>query len=226
MANIPVERTRTGIPWWAWLLGLLALVALIWFVAELFDNEPDELAGRDDNIGVIDDFEIEPGADEVDGDVVAITSEDQLYADDDGLFETDQAMADGAGGRDDPSDPVDGGQMGGVTVTRLEPGTPVTLANARVMSVVGDSAFWIGRDDTRRFLVALAGLGESETGAGGSDGVFNVDEGDAISINGALARYADGGPGLSELTNDDTERLRQRDVYIRVNSRDDITVSG
>ncbi len=212
MAHIPAERTSTGPPWWVWLLGALALVAIIWFVAELFDNEPDadELAGRDDTVGMIDDVEIEPGAGEVDGDIAIITSEDWLYAD----------------GADDPAAPVDGGRMDGVTVTRLEPGTAVDLANARVMSVVGDSAFWIGRDDARRFLVVLAGLGESETGAGGSDGVFDIDEGDAVSITGALARYADGGPGLSELTNDDTERLRQRDVYIRVSSRDDITVSG
>lgn len=233
MANIPVEQ-RTGPPWWLWLLGLLLLAGGIWLVAELFDNEPDadELAGEDDNIGLIDDFEIEPGADEVDGDVV--TSEDQLYADDDGLFETDAEMADGPGGRDDPDDPmavadgdaVDGGRLGGVTVTRLEPGTAVDIDRARVLRVIGDSAFWIGRDDTRRYLVVLAGLGESETGAGGSDGVFNVDEGDMVSIDGAIARYVDGERGLSELTNDDTEALRQRNAYIRVNSRDDITVGG
>lgn len=230
MANIPVERTGGGTPWWLWLLGLLLLVGLVWLVAELFDNEPDadELAGRDDNVGMIDDVEIEPGADEVDSDVVAITTEDQLYADDDGLLETDAAAGDGAGGQDDAAAGVAGSASasGAAVVTRLQPDTPVTLQNVRVLNVVGDSAFWIGSDDTRRFLVVLAGLGESETGAGGSDGVFNIDEGDTVSINGAIARYAEGERGLSGLTDDDTEALRQRDAYIRVNSASDITVSG
>ena len=227
MANIPAERTGVGTPWWVWLLGLLVLAGGIWLVAELFDNDPDadEIAGTDDNVGVIDDFEIEPGADEVDGDVV--TTEDQLYADDDGLFETDAEMGDGAGGRDDPGDPIaEAGRMEGVTVTRLEPGTAVDLNNVPVLNVIGDSAFWIGRDDMRRYLVVLAGLGESETGAGGSDGVFNVDEGDTVSIDGAIARYLDGERGLSELTDVDTEALRQQNAYIRVNSASDITVGG
>lgn len=44
MANIPVERTDRagGTPWWAWLLGLLVLIGLIWLVASLLsDDRPD-----------------------------------------------------------------------------------------------------------------------------------------------------------------------------------------
>ena len=238
MANIPVERTSSGTPWWAWLLGLLLLGVVIWFVAELFDNEPDadELAGTDDNVGVIDDFEIEPGADEVDEDVTDYVGvANAAYADDDGLFETDAELFDGAGGVDDISDVTsadlvaegDVARLGGVTVTRYRPGTRVDIDDARVLSVVGDSTFWIGTGMDRRTLVVLTNLGESETGAGGSDGVFNIDEGDTVSINGAFARYDDdGAPGLSELTDADTEALRQRNTYIRVDSRSDITVNG
>lgn len=240
MANIPVEKTGSGTPWWAWLLGLVLLAGLVWLVAELFDNEPDadEIAGQDDNVGLIDDFEIEPGADEVDSDVdeyVGVSN--AAYADDDGLFETDAALADGAGGADDAgelatvtsADMVRDGEramLDGVTVTRYQPGTRVDLDDARVLNVVGDSTFWIGTGMDRRTLVVLTGLGESELGAGGSDGVFNVDEGDTVSINGAFARYRDGDSGLSELTDADTEALRQRNTYIRVNSRDDVTVNG
>lgn len=238
MANIPAERTSTGTPWWAWLLGLVLLGVAVWFVAELFDNEPDadEIAGLDDNVGVIDDFEIEPGADEVDGDVDEyVTVANAAYADDDGLFETDAELYDGAGGVDDPSDVTaadmvregDVAMLDGVAVTRYQPGTRVDIDDARVLNVVGDSTFWIGTGMDRRTLVVLADLGESEAGAGGSDGVFNVDEGDTVSIDGAFARYDDdGAPGLSELTDADTEALRQRNTYIRVNTRSDITVNG
>ena len=240
MANIPVEKTHSGTPWWLWLLGLLLLGGLVWLVAELFDNEPDadEIAGTDDNIGVIDDFEIEPGADEVDGDVDEyVTVSNAAYADDDGLFETDAELADGAGGADDAgelaevtsADMVREGEramMDGVTVTRYRPGTRVDLSDARVLEVVGDSTFWIGPGNDRRTLVVLSSLGESETGAGGTDGVFDVDEGDTVSIDGAFARYQDSDEGLSELTDADTEALRQRNTYIRVNSRDDVTVNG
>jgi len=47
MANIPVERTRGtgGVPWWAWLLGLIVLIGLIWLIASLVTNDdPDRTA--------------------------------------------------------------------------------------------------------------------------------------------------------------------------------------
>ena len=193
MANIPVERTSTGTPWWLWLLGLLLLALLAWFLISALSDD-------DDDVAVVDDTEV---VDVAPAPVVAepVTTEDQLYA-------------------------VDGGEMEGVTVTRLEPGTPVTLRDIQVLRVNGDSTFWIGRDDGRRYLVVLSNLGEDETGAGGSDGVFDVDDGDTVSITGAIARYVDGERGLSELTDADTEALRERQAYIRVNSRDDITVGG
>lgn len=54
MANIPVER-KGGTPWWTWLLALLAIIGLIWLIAELFDDEPDadDLAVVDDDVGVV-----------------------------------------------------------------------------------------------------------------------------------------------------------------------------
>lgn len=52
MANIPVER-KGGTPWWTWLLALLAIVGLIWLIAELFDTEPDE-----DDLAVVDDIDM------------------------------------------------------------------------------------------------------------------------------------------------------------------------
>jgi len=60
VANIPVER-KGGTPWWTWLLALLAIVGLIWIIAELFEGEPDA-----DDLAVVDDTD-----GDMDGDMAA-----------------------------------------------------------------------------------------------------------------------------------------------------------
>lgn len=52
MANIPVERTDRagGTPWWAWLLGLIILIGLIWLLASLLtgdDPNPEPVTTTD-----------------------------------------------------------------------------------------------------------------------------------------------------------------------------------
>ena len=61
MADIPVEPTRTGTPWWLWLLGLLLLAGLLWFLLEAFDD--------DDDVAVADDVEVVDDVDVIDDDV-------------------------------------------------------------------------------------------------------------------------------------------------------------
>jgi hypothetical protein len=39
MANIPVEKKSSGMPWWVWLLLLLLLGLLIWFLIEAFTED-------------------------------------------------------------------------------------------------------------------------------------------------------------------------------------------
>lgn len=41
MANIPVEPTRTGIPWWVWLLGLLGILLLVLLLSQCGDDDVD-----------------------------------------------------------------------------------------------------------------------------------------------------------------------------------------
>ena len=64
MANIPIERAEGG-SFWPWLLGLVAVLFVVWLAFEMFDDEPDldELAGADDNVGIIDDAELGDDAD-------------------------------------------------------------------------------------------------------------------------------------------------------------------
>ena len=48
MANIPVEKTATGTPWWLWLLGALLLAALLWFLISALGDDDDDVAVVDD----------------------------------------------------------------------------------------------------------------------------------------------------------------------------------
>ena len=47
MANIPVERTSTGTPWWLWLLGALLLAALLWFLISALGDDDDDVVVTD-----------------------------------------------------------------------------------------------------------------------------------------------------------------------------------
>ena len=189
MANIPVERSSSGIPWWVWLLGLLALLAIGLL---LFAGDDDEYVDTVDPVEqpvVVDDDPFE---------------DDPMIADENDLnLAIDELVAAGAG-----------------------EGREVMLNGVEVLRVVGDSSFVI---DTagRETLVILAGLGESETGAGGSDGRFNVDEGDMISISGAaLTRYRDNMPGTSEMSDEDRAMAMERQGTLTVREASNITVEG
>ena len=46
MANIPVEKTSTGVPPWLWILGLLLLALLAWFLISALGDD-DEVVVND-----------------------------------------------------------------------------------------------------------------------------------------------------------------------------------
>lgn len=226
MTNIPVERKEGGGGWLPWLLGILALIALVWLGAELFDEEPDtdEIAGVENNEGPIDDVELDaPDFDIIDteSDLYEPIGTGAYVAD----VELDELEAEGADVDGDGEIERAGEAAGGVTGdARI--GSTVDLNDARVVSVVGDSAFFIGTDNARRVLVVLEGLGESETGAGGTDGVYDIDEGDVVSIDGTVTRYTEGVRGTWELPTAERERLLRQGLYVRVNSDADISMGS
>ena len=53
MANIPVEKTKTGVPPWLWILGLLLLALLAWFLISALSDD-DEVAVVDDPVETVD----------------------------------------------------------------------------------------------------------------------------------------------------------------------------
>lgn len=102
-------------------------------------------------------------------------------------------------------------------------GRTVNLTNARVLSVVGDSSFYVGTADDRRVLVVLEGLGEGASGESpeGSDGRFNIDTGDDVSIRGTVRRFAEARRGLTGLADPDRTALANG-VYVAVERAQDV----
>lgn len=95
-------------------------------------------------------------------------------------------------------------------------GRAFSFTNMRVMSVVGDSTFYMSpREELggARLFFVLENLAEQETGAGGADGVYDVDEGDVYDAEGVIARLT---PTLRQRWNVQGDfylsvrRLRQR----------------
>ena len=100
---------------------------------------------------------------------------------------------------------------------------PVNLTGIRVSALAGDSTFYIGTAPNRT-LVVLEDLGESQSGAGGSDGAFNVDEGDTVTIRGTLREFGAGARGLSSLSDADRTAAQSRRYVIVVDRTGELTI--
>lgn len=164
MAEIPIER-KGGIPWWVWLLlALLVLGLLFWLFA---DNDEAEVAP-----------------------VAAVETEAPLVVGTDPAATTGEAAAGGtaaAGTITDPATILTAGDRSALA------GRQVQLANMRVVSVVGDRTFYVAPSaeapqDQRLFVV----LNEQPTpGTPGTEGRYDVTEGQVVTINGVFRRTDD-----------------------------------
>lgn len=103
-------------------------------------------------------------------------------------------------------------------------GRVVRLAGVPVTALAGDSTFYIG-DGANRVLVVLGGLGESRSGPGdGSDGVFDVNVGQNVTIDGELMRFRRGTRGTSSMADADQDEADRRRLVIAVRDADDLTI--
>lgn len=198
MANIPVERKGGSMPWWAWLLALLVVAGLIWLVAEMADDEPDaeDFAVTEDTLGVTeptDPYATTPAATDTITDLSGIWTARQQGS----LY-----------------------------------GREVHLTDVRATDVAGDSTFFIRNEDSAvdpddaeaRLLVVLADVGESETyapGPEGSDGRYDINEGEVVNIEGRVDRFR----GTErQVTGQNSDRLAPDSLFInaqRVTSDED-----
>ena len=195
MANIPVEKTASGAAWLPWLLGLLALAA-IGFVIFLAMDDPD----NDDVAAADGTGEVRASNSDDASEAAAVPSGDNDASAD--TLTTLAAISEAiAGIRDGDIDPA---------------GLAISLNDVEVQALTGDSTFAIGTGENRT-LVVLTSLGESEVGPGdGADGVFNVDTGETVSIDGSLVRYAPNMRGTSDLSASDADEASRRQYVISV----------
>lgn len=282
MANIPVERTNTGIPPWLWIVGLLLLGLLAWFLIEAFDDdEPDEIVddttqvivpaetgmdlsdvyvtrvvgdntffvastegGTDERLVYLEE-ETDP-TDNVEGryDVTVgqhlaingsmeptpaditpwgLTDEQANMVGDQYIRATSLTILDGA-----MDDDMNAGAMPaeGAGLAMLDgdlsamAGQALALDAVRVTSLLGDSTFTVG-DGAQRTAVVLESLGESNAGPGdGSDGAFDVNVGDVVSIDGTVRAFQRGMRGTSDLDDAEMAAAEARRYVIVVNTRD------
>lgn len=205
MANIPVER-KSGLPPWAWIAGLLGLLLLGALLLSQCNNEDDATG---DTAVVVDDGEVST-AGEFDEDLAAGSGAGTDAAANGAVGSTTGAATGAAFTTiDDLNTSLDDTAAGAGSLN----GRAVTLTDVPVTSVVGDSTFYVGTGQGR-VLVVLNELGESETGAGGTDGRYDVDEGDVVSLRGRLTSYAPTVRGLSTLSAADRAEVERRRYVI------------
>lgn len=160
MAEIPVER-KGGIPWWAWLLGALLLIGLLYL---LFRNDDPERVAVAPVPAVVTDTVV-PVAPALAVDPAATAAIDATGVAETGPI-TDLATI---------VDAADGAAL---------VGRPVALNDMRVLDVVGDRTFFVGTDQNRRAFVVL---NEVPT-PNGVEGRYNVESGQTLSIQGVMRR--------------------------------------
>ena len=100
-------------------------------------------------------------------------------------------------------------------------GRSVQLNDVNVTSLRGDSTFWISAPNTdRKLFVVLENMGESESFVAppGADGVYHVNEGDTIDLDGTIERLGPNDPDRWSLTQDEVADLRTNQAYLRANA--------
>jgi hypothetical protein len=101
-------------------------------------------------------------------------------------------------------------------------GRQINIDNLVATRVSGDSTFFVAPDrntpDRDRLFVVLEDLGESETGAMGRDGEYNVDVMEEMTLRGEVVRLMDSDPDAWMLDETDAEMVRSGNVYVRASN--------
>jgi hypothetical protein len=194
--EIPVRRRGGGVPWWAWLLGLLllALVAF-WLLNNLGGNNN---SGSNNGTGNAGQTQAAGGAN-ASGDAGAGASGGAG-----GDASGDAGASGGAGGDGAITDLAEiSGASDGASVS----GRAAELEGVTVQEVTGDVTFWVGESAEDRVFVRM-----DEEASGGEQGI-QVREGQTLRITGQVEDVpAD--TAAWELEEEDATALGEEPVYI------------
>ncbi len=100
-------------------------------------------------------------------------------------------------------------------------GRTVDIDGLVATRVSGDSTFFVApsvSDDRDRLFVVLEGLGESETGAMGRDGRYNVDRMEEMGLKGTIMMLQPSDPDAWMLDETDANMVRNGSVYVRASN--------
>ena len=53
MAQLDVEPKKSNNDWWKWLLGILAVIAIIWLILEMTGDDDDVIENEPDPVAVV-----------------------------------------------------------------------------------------------------------------------------------------------------------------------------
>lgn len=180
MAEIPVEK-KSGIPWWVWLLLALLLVGLLlWWLLD--DGDEAEYAA------------VAPVTTEAPLDPTMGATNETMMADGNAAMMAGGATA--AGGAI-----TDAGTILNASDRSALVGRQVQLSDMRVVDVVGDRSFYVAPsadapENQRLFVV----LNEMPTpGTPGTEGRYDVTEGQVVSIDGVFRATGDSAFAGSEI---------------------------
>lgn len=163
MAEIPVEK-KSGMPLWAWLLlAAVALLLLIWILA---DNDPEPVEA----------VAVPP----------AVTSVEQPAVEPTGAAAAGAAPA-AIGGDAAAAGPItDLAVLTGTADLTPMIGRQVQLTSVPVTAMAGDRTFFVGEGSNRLFVL----LPETRAGLPTEDSV-NVNQGQRVTLSGTLRSAAD-----------------------------------
>lgn len=111
-------------------------------------------------------------------------------------------------------------------------GRRVNIDDLTVTRVSGDSTFFVGdrtTPESERLFVVLRNLGESETGAMGRDGRYNVDRMEEVRLVGTVEALQPSDPDVWALDDTDADMVRSGNVFVaaeRLGFEDDMDVFG
>ena len=211
MSEIDIERKGSGgVPWWAWLLGLLALAALIWYATAAMSAKPNVAAVGVNNGAMVADANMADGnmadSNTTDGNMMADSNMADLNAAPAMGTDTntaDVSMSNSAG--DVSTVPA---ETSGKAITNIlsvvDAKDPASLYNQKVellgapVQAAGTKVFWIGPSFEQKMLVVT----DDSTNMNGIN--TEVAQRDRVDIEGTIMEITDFNDAKAKYNLDDS----------------------